>query len=79
MKIRKGGIFRTIDSKDFGLFQKQGWEKVVVEPLPKLEEVKPEPVKEEVVEEPIREVVQDEPIEEIIDEMPKAKRNKKNK
>ena len=74
MKIRKGGIFKSVDSKDFGLYQKQGWEKVVTEPLPKLEEVAPieEPI---VQEEPIKEIIEEEPI----DEMPKPKRNRKNK
>ena len=90
MKIRKGGIFRTIDSKDFGLFQKQGWEKVVIETLPKLEELEeleekiiidePAPVVEAgkgIVEEPIREVAQEEPIEEVAEEMPKSKKNRR--
>ena len=74
MKIRKGGIFKSIDSKDFGLYQKQGWEKVITEPLQKLEEVAPieEPV---IQEEPIKEIIEEEPI----DEMPKPKRNRKNK
>lgn len=72
MKIRKGGIFKTIDSKDFGIFQKQGWEKVVIEPLKKLEEVKL--VKEEILveeEQPIREVEQE---EEIV--IPKSRKRK---
>ena len=75
MQIKKDGIFRSIDSKDFGLYQVKGWEKVINEPLPKLEEVAPkvEPVVED---EPIAEVV-DEPIEEIVDEMPKSKKNRK--
>ncbi len=82
MKIRKSGIFKTIDSKDFGVYQKQGWEKVINEPLPKLEDVKVEPVVEyepiaEVIDKPIKEVVQDEPIEEIVDEMPKSKKNRR--
>jgi hypothetical protein len=83
MKIRKSGIFKTIDGKDFGVYQKQGWEKVINEPLPKLEEVKvepeikDEPIEEVIDEEPIKEVVQDEPIEEIVDEMPKSKKNRK--
>ena len=82
MKIRKSGIFKTIDSKDFGIYQKQGWEKVINEPLPKLEEVKVEPVIDdepiaEVIDEPIKEVVQDEPIDEIVDEMPKSKKNRR--
>ena len=70
MKIRKDGIYRTIDSKDFGIFQKSGWEKVVDTPLPKLEEVAPKV-------EPIKEVIQDEPVEEIVDEMPKSKKNRR--
>jgi hypothetical protein len=74
MKIRNGGIFKTIDSKDFGYWQSQGFEKVIEEVLPKLEEVKAEP---EIKDEPIKEVVQDEPIEEIVDEMPKSKKNRK--
>jgi len=82
MQIKKDGIFRSIDSKDFGLYQVKGWEKVINEPLPKLEEVKVEPevVDEpiaEVIDEPIKEVVQDEPIEEIVDEMPKSKKNRR--
>lgn len=74
MKIRKSGIFKTIDSKDFGVYQKQGWEKVVAEPLPKLEEVAPkvEPI---IDEKPIKEVAQ--PVDEIIDEMPKSKKNRR--
>lgn len=84
MLIKKSGIFKTIDSKDFGIFQLKGWEKVINEPLPKLEEVKVEPkIKDktiaEVIDEPIKEVVQDEPIAEIVDEMPKSKKNRKNK
>jgi hypothetical protein len=74
MKIRKSGIFKTIDSKDFGYWQAQGFEKVIEEVLPKLEEVKVEP---EIKDEPIKEVVQDEPIEEIVDEMPKSKKNRR--
>ena len=81
MKIRKSGIFKTIDSKDFGVYQKQGWEKVINEPLPKLEDIKVEPVVED---EPIAEVVDEEPIkevtqsvDEIVDEMPKSKKNRR--
>lgn len=74
MKIKCDGIYKTIDSKDFGIFQKSGWEKVIAEPI-----IEPEPIKEEVkVEEPIvEEVVEKEPgpIEEEI--MPKAKKKKK--
>jgi len=81
MQIKKDGIFRTIDSKDFGIYQQSGWEKVIVEPLPKLEDVKVEPVVED---EPIAEVVDEEPIkevaqsvDEIVDEMPKSKKNRR--
>ena len=67
MKIRKDGIYKTIDSKDFGLFQQSGWEKVVVEPI-----VEPKPIKKEVkIEEP---TIEPEPI---VEEMPKAKKKKK--
>ena len=66
MQIKKDGIYRTIDSKDFGLFQQSGWEKVVTEPI-----VKSEPIK---VEEPVVEQ-KTEPVEEEI--MPKAKKKKK--
>ena len=83
MQIKRGGIFKNIDPKEFGIWQKAGFEKVVNEPLQKLEEVKPivkdEPIVEIVDEEPIKEIVQDEPIEPIMDEMPKPKRNRRNK
>ena len=82
MKIKRDGIYKNIDSKDFGVFQKSGWEKVIVEPLPKLEDVKVEPVIkdepiEEVIDKPIKEVIKDEPIEEIVDELPKSKKRRK--
>ena len=72
MKIRREGIYRTIDSKDFGIYQKSGWEKVVEKPLPKIEE---EPVakKPEKVEEP-KEVVAEVETEEVV--MPKSKKRK---
>ena len=76
MQIKRGGIFKNIDPKEFGIWQKAGFEKVINEPLQKLEEKKVEPIIED---EPIREVIQDEPIEEIVDEMPKPKRNRRNK
>lgn len=63
MKVRKGGIFTTIESKDFGIYQKAGFVKVVDEPLPKLEE-KVEPIKE------VEPVIKDEPIAEVVDEQP---------
>lgn len=62
MKVRKGGIFTTIESKDFGIYQKAGFVKVVDEPLPKLE--KAEPIKE------VEPVIKDEPIAEVVDEHP---------
>lgn len=90
MLIKKSGIFKTIDSKDFGIFQLKGWEKVVIETLPKLEELEeleekiiidePAPVVEAgkgIAEEPIREVAQEEPIEEVVEEMPKSKKNRR--
>lgn len=82
MRIRKGGIYKQIDPKDFGIYQRLGFEKVIEKTLPKLEDVKVEPVVKdepiaEVIDEPIKEVVQDEPIEEIVDEMPKSKKNRR--
>lgn len=81
MKIRKGGIFKSIDPKDFGIYQRLGFEKVIEKTLPKLEDAKVEPVIEDepiaevVDEEPIKEVAQ--PVDEIVDEMPKSKKNRK--
>ena len=82
MRIKRGGIFKNIPSNEFGIYQKAGWDKVIAEPLPKLEDTKVEPkIKDEpiaeVIDEPIKEVVQDEPIEEIVDEMPKSKKNRR--
>ena len=81
MKIRKGGIFKSIDPKDFGIYQRLGFEKVIEKTLPKLEDAKVEPVVEdepiaEVIDEPIKEVIQDEPIDEIVDELPKSKKRR---
>ena len=45
MRIQNGGIFREIDSKDFGKFQQKGWTKVIDEPIQeKKEEIKKEEV-----------------------------------
>lgn len=83
MQIKRNGIYRTIPSSEFGIYQKAGYVKVINEPLPKLEDVKVEPVVEDepiaevVDEEPIKEVIQDEPIDEIVDEMPKSKKNRR--
>ena len=83
MIIRKNGIYRTIEPSEFGIYQKAGFEKVINEPLPKLEEVaeivepviEDEPIAEVVDEEPIKEVEQ--PIDEVVDEMPKSKKNRR--
>ena len=64
MKIRKDGIFKTIDSKDFGIFQTSGWEKVVVDVEPKKVK-KSEPIVEE------KNEIEEEPI------IPKPKKKKK--
>lgn len=85
MQIRKNGIYKTIEPSEFGIYQKAGYEKVINEPLPKLEEVaeivepviEDEPIAEVIDDEPIKEVVQDEPIDEIVDEMPKSKKNRR--
>lgn len=82
MRIRKNGIYKNVPSSEFGLWQSMGFEKVIKEPLPKLEDTKVEPVVEdepiaEVIDEPIKEVIQDEPMEEIVDEMPKSKKNRR--
>jgi len=65
MKIRKDGIYKTIDAKDFGIYQAMGFEKVVEKAI---KVVKPEP-------EPIVEEVKVE--EEKVDELPKSKKKKK--
>ena len=88
MKVRRNGIYKTIDPSDYGIYQKAGFEKVIETSLPKLEEVEPivedvkvepvvedEPIAEVVDEEPIKEVEQ--PIDEIVDEMPKSKKNRR--
>lgn len=79
MKIRKEGIYRTIDSKDYGIYQKSGWEKVIVDEKPKSVE-KP---KAEIVEQPkvvdkvaIEGEIEEKPVvEEVV--VPKPKKKKK--
>ena len=84
MLIRKDGIYRKIDSKDYGLYQQMGFEKVITEPTKELKETN-EPMETipekaplieagtgKVVEEP---VVKAEPVEEEI--VPKSKKKKK--
>lgn len=72
MLIKKDGIFRNIDQKDFGVFQAMGYEKVVVcskkveEPV-LTQEVESEKTK---VEEPVKELIE-EPIV-----TPKSKKKK---
>ena len=81
MLVKRNGIFKTIQSSEYGLYLEKGFIKVVddstaeskveVYPEPKLE---PEPIKEEPVveieEQPIKEVEQ----EEIV--IPKSKKRK---
>lgn len=90
MLIKKDGIYRNIDPKEFGIFQSMGFEKVVTEPIKEeiiVEEqvVEFEPVIDEVVKpeeelEPIDENklgetnVEPEPV---VDELPKSKKKKK--
>ena len=92
MQVRKNGIYKTISSSDFGIYQAMGYEKVVApvvakKPEPVVEEkpvVVEEPVKveEPIVEEPV--VVEEEPIvEEQVEEpeveeivVPKSKKRK---
>ena len=83
MRIRKGGIYKQIDPKDFGIYQRLGFEKVIEKTLPKLEDIEKEPeivdepiAEPVVIDEPIKEVVQDEPIDEIVDELPKSKKRR---
>ena len=72
MKIRKDGIYITIDSKDFGFYQKSGWEKVVTDE-PKIIE---KPKEEIIIEEPKEEkIIEEKPVEEEI--IPKSKKKKK--
>ena len=81
MKIKRDGIYKTIDNKDFGVYQKSGWQKVVVEE-PQKEPIKPksEPIVEELkIEEPvIEEVIEpDQPFQEeepIVTPKPKKKK-----
>ena len=66
MQIKKDGIYKNIDAKDFGYYQAMGFEKVIVEEKQEPVIVEIEPVKTESVE-------QTEPIE----ELPKSKKRKK--
>lgn len=52
MRIQNGGIFREIDSKDFGKYQQKGWTKVTDEPVQK--EEKKEEIKQEEIIVPIK-------------------------
>ena len=69
MLIKKDGIYRNIDTKEFGIWQAMGFEKVISEPV---KVVEPEPTKEP---EPIVEEMVEEPKEEIV--VPKPKKKKK--
>ena len=90
MKIRKGGVFTTIDSKDFGIYQRMGFEKVVNDVLPEpIEQKEPIKVDEQPVveqqEQPVAElVITDEPElepepEPVVEEFEKPKSKKKKK
>ena len=35
IKVRKGGIYQNIESSEFGIYQTNGWEKVINQSLPK--------------------------------------------
>lgn len=61
MQIRKDGIFKTIDAKDYGIYQSSGWEKVIAD-------VKPTKAPEPII------VEEEKPV---IDELPKSKKKKK--
>ena len=80
MKIKRDGIYKTIDSKDFGVYQKSGWEKVVAEPIKELKQTK-EPMetiseKAPLIEAGTGKVVEEpEPIEEEV-VIPKSKKRK---
>jgi len=76
MQIKRGGIYKTIDSKDFGIYQSAGWIKVVKTEVAKIVE---EPIKEE---EPVVEPVEEPVVEEevpVVEEpvvTPKPKKKK---
>lgn len=48
MIVKKGGIFKNIPSKEFGIYQQAGFVKVIDEVVP---EIKEEPVVEDIKEE----------------------------
>ena len=66
MQIKKDGIYKNIDTKDFGYYQAMGFEKVIVEEKKEPVVIETEPAITETVEET-------EPIE----ELPKSKKRKK--
>lgn len=66
MQVKKDGIYKNIDAKDFGYYQGMGFEKVIVEELQEPVIVETEPIITESVEET-------EPNE----ELPKSKKRKK--
>ena len=79
MQIRKDGIYKTINAKDFGIYQAMGFEKVIVEPTKR--ELKPQGVdKMETINKPVPVIeavkgIVEEPKEEIV--VPKPKKKKK--
>ena len=66
MLVKKDGIYKTIDTKDYGIYQSMGFKKVVTEPV-KVEEPK--------VEEP--KAINEVKVEKEINELPKSKRKNK--
>ena len=74
MRIKRDGIFRTIDSKDYGIWQAMGFEKVVTKSV-KVEEPKVEEPTMAELELITEEIKIEEPKEEIV--VPKPKKRKK--
>lgn len=71
MLVKKDGIYKTIDAKDYGVYQNSGWEKVVDDVVPVKKAIK---VAEPIVNDEEEIVVAEEPK---IDELPKSKKKKK--
>lgn len=79
MLVRKDGIYKNISSKDYGLYQQMGFEKVITEPIKELKQTK-EPVETISEKAPLIEAGTGKIVEEaepIVEEMPKAKKKKK--
>lgn len=86
MQIKRNGIYKTISSSEYGIYQAMGFTKVVDEPLPKakVEPIEETKLGEEVAvegetEEPtveVEEVAEEvaEPIDEVVVPKPKKKK-----